>query len=152
MALFGSRVAVLERAAARLRGLCPGLEIVLSEAPTLDFDPYGEAGMAAMTKIAASGARLCFVALGAPKQEVFSDRAFASCPNVGFVCIGAALDFIAGAQYRAPVAVQRVGLEWAWRVVTEPRRLGFRYVQCAILFARLMLHREPSLTIRRMRS
>jgi len=62
-----------------------------------------------------SGADLCFVALGAPKQELFADHGKSLLPNMSFVCIGAGLDFIAGAQVRAPHWMQRWGLEWLWR-------------------------------------
>ena len=137
IALFGSTRTILDAAASTLRTSCPGLEIVLCEAPAFGFDPSGTDGRDAMMQIRASGARLCFVALGAPKQEIFSDRAFVSCPHVGFVCIGAALDFIAGAQLRAPRLLQHLGLEWAWRFALQPRRLGIRYLQCGVLFARL---------------
>ena len=57
-----------------------------------------------------SGADLCLVALGAPKQELFADHGKSLLPNISFVCIGAGLDFIAGAQVRAPIGC-RVG---AW--------------------------------------
>lgn len=144
VALFGSTAAILDAAASRLRGLCPGLEIALCEAPPFGFDPLGATGLAAMTRIAASGARLCFVALGAPKQEIFADRAFLDCPDVGFACIGASLDFIAGIQRRAPLVVQRLRLEWAWRLAAQPRRLGRRYLDCAILFARLAVQARRS--------
>lgn len=137
VALFGSSTPILDGAAARLRKLCPGLQIAYCEAPPFGFDPSGRIGRTAMHKIAGSGARICFVALGAPKQEVFSDLAFASHPNVGFVCIGAALDFIAGAHRRAPLLVQKARLEWAWRLAGQPRRLGMRYLRCALLYAQL---------------
>lgn len=139
VALFGSSGPTLAKAAGRLRTLCPGLQIAYCEAPPSGFDPSGRIGRTAMQKIAASGARICFVALGAPKQEVFSDLAFASHPDVGFVCIGAALDFIAGAQRRAPLVVRKAHLEWAWRFAHQPRRLGLRYLRCALLFARLAM-------------
>lgn len=135
---YGSRAEILEAAASKLAELCPGLEIAGREAPPFGFDPLSEAGRDATFRIAASGARLCFVALGAPKQEIFSDFARDIAPKVGFVCIGAGLDFIAGAQTRAPSALQRLRLEWAWRLASQPRRLGMRYIRCGLLFARLV--------------
>lgn len=137
--LYGSRDDILDVAASKLKDLCPGLEIVGREAPPFGFDPFSEAGRAAASRIAASGARLCFVALGAPKQEAFSDVARGIAPAIGFVCIGAALDFIAGAQRRAPLLLQRLRLEWAWRLASQPRRLALRYLRCGFLFARLAL-------------
>ena len=83
---------------------------------------------AAIESIRASGARLCFVALGAPRQELFAARCLDELNGTGVLCIGAALDFIAGTQTRAPSIARRTGLEWAWRMLREPRRLGPRYV------------------------
>ena len=135
--LFGTSKPILTRAAEVLHAKCAGPRIVGIEAPSGDFDPTGESGRAAALSIAASGARVCFVALGAPKQEMFADFAHALCPTVGFFCVGAALDYIAGAKRRAPLVVRKLDLEWAWRFAHEPYRLGPRYVRCAILFARL---------------
>ena len=58
-------------------------------------------------QLRASGARLCFVALGSPKQEIFAARCVDRVRGTGLLCIGAALDFIAGKQVRAPKLAQR---------------------------------------------
>ena len=79
------------------------------------------------------------VALGAPKQELFADRALARHPRLGFVCIGAGLDFISSEQARAPKALHGTGLEWLWRLALQPRRLARRYWMCARLLAELAL-------------
>ena len=88
-------------------------------------------------RIRASGARLCLVALGAPKQELLADALAAHCPSVGFLCIGAALGFIAGHPRRAPLWMRRSGLEWLWRLAAEPHRLAARYAACAYAFVLL---------------
>jgi UDP-N-acetyl-D-mannosaminuronic acid transferase (WecB/TagA/CpsF family) len=75
------------------------------------------------------------VALGAPKQELFANLAVCRASGVMFVCIGAALDFIAGASIRAPDMVQKSGLEWAWRLAQEPRRLARRYARSLLYYA-----------------
>ena len=62
---------------------------------------------AAIERIRASGARLCFVALGAPRQELFAARCLDELNGTGVLCIGAALDFIAGTQTRAPSIAQQ---------------------------------------------
>ena len=69
-------------------------------------------------------------ALGVPKQELFADHGKSLLPNMSFVCIGAGLDFIAGAQVRAPHWMQRWGLEWFWRAARDPQRLLYRYLLC----------------------
>jgi N-acetylglucosaminyldiphosphoundecaprenol N-acetyl-beta-D-mannosaminyltransferase len=85
--------------------------------------------------MAASGARLCLIALGSPKQEVLSRRALDRYPNLGLLNIGAGIDFIGGSQQRAPKVVQDNGFEWLWRLATNPRRLAGRYARCAVLLA-----------------
>lgn len=138
--LFGSSPDVLAKAGRDLAERCDGtLDIAGTESPPLGFDPESAAADAALDRIAASGARLCFLALGAPKQEILAARAVARGVKVGFVSVGAALDFIAGAQVRAPQAMRNSGLEWLWRLATNPRRLAMRYTQCALLLADLTL-------------
>jgi len=120
-----------------LRQRLPALRIVGAEAPAIEAgDPhFDRLGMA--RRIQASGARLCVVSLGAPKQELLADALLAHCPSVGFVCAGAALDFIAERMRRAPEWMRDRGLEWLWRLVCEPLRLGPRYAACA--YALLLL-------------
>jgi exopolysaccharide biosynthesis WecB/TagA/CpsF family protein len=133
VALFGSTEDVLRLAAERLEADHPGLEVVCRLSPAYGFDPSGAAADAALDQIAASGARLCFLALGAPKQEVLAARGLARQPGLGFVSIGAGLDFIAGHQVRAPVWVRKVAMEWLWRMLGNPRRLARRYLDCALV-------------------
>ena len=140
--LFGATEPSLRTAAARLKMAIPDLDIRGSDSPQ-DFDPGSDQALEAGARIAASGAKICFVALGAPKQELFADRMAGTGDGVGYVCIGAALDFLAGEQQRAPVLFQRTGLEWAYRLLTNPRRLGLRYARCALLYARLRLTGLP---------
>ncbi|MGQ0672238.1 MAG: WecB/TagA/CpsF family glycosyltransferase [Hyphomicrobium sp.] len=138
--LFGTSPEVLARAGRELAERTDfALDIAGSASPGRDFDPEGPEADAALERIAASGAKLCFVALGAPKQEVFAARAVEKGVKVGFVCIGAALDFLAGAQIRAPRMLRSNGLEWLWRLVTSPRRLATRYVRCAVVLADIVL-------------
>ena len=135
--LFGATEETLAKAALALTRRHPGLIVAGSEAPAFGFDPSGKDADEAGRRIARSGAKFCFVALGAPKQELFADRMMARHDGVGWLGIGAALDFLAADKKRAPGLVQRLGLEWAWRLAQEPRRLGLRYARCAALLARL---------------
>ena len=128
--LFGSNLQVLAKASRLLRERNPGLKIAGTLAPPQGFDPTSEDARRCIAAIGDSGADLCFVALGAPKQELFADYGKSFLPNVSFVCIGAGLDFIAGAQVRAPNWMQRWGLEWLWRAASDPQRLLFRYLLC----------------------
>jgi N-acetylglucosaminyldiphosphoundecaprenol N-acetyl-beta-D-mannosaminyltransferase len=128
--LFGSRSPVLIKASRLLRERNAGLTIAGVFAPPQGFDPKSENARRCIAAIGNSGADLCFVALGAPKQELFADHGKSLLPNISFVCIGAGLDFIAGAQMRAPLWMQRWGLEWLWRAASDPRRLLYRYLLC----------------------
>ena len=140
VALFGASDTSLQTAADALRVKYPGIQIVLTLAPPMGFDPQGLAADEAISAIKASGARLCAVALGAPKQEIFAIRAQAEMPECGFLCIGAGLDFISGAQTRAPALVRKLALEWAWRMLANPSRLAGRYARCAALLPGLTYH------------
>lgn len=137
IALFGSSADVLARAAEQLCATAPGLRIAHVEAPPFGFEPRSRAADEAMRRIAESGARIVFVALGAPKQELLSAHATTLGLPLGFVCIGAALDFLAGAQKRAPRAMQALGLEWLWRLGSNPARFATRYAKCVGMLARL---------------
>lgn len=137
VALFGTTGSVLDAAAARLRAACPALRIVFRESPPRGFDPLGAEAAAAAERIDASGATLCFLALGAPKQEIFAVHAQQAAARCGFVSIGAGLDFLAGAQLRAPVWMRRLALEWVWRMLAEPRRLVGRYASCLTILPEL---------------
>jgi exopolysaccharide biosynthesis WecB/TagA/CpsF family protein len=136
--LFGTSDEVLAKCRSALHKLTNGtLNICGAVAPPQGFDCTGPAADAAIVAMRAAGARLVLVALGAPKQEIFAARAKAAELGAGLICIGAALDFIVGAQTRAPEVLRTVGLEWAWRLATNPRRLAMRYAQCAIVMADL---------------
>lgn len=135
-----AQVGALEKLTQRFKGL----KVAGAEAPQLPSG-NGPAMLAAMDldamaqRINASDARICFVSLGAPKQEILADALAARCPGVGFICVGAALDFISGQAQRAPQWMQRSKLEWFWRLANDPRRLAVRYAECAMLFAVLAL-------------
>lgn len=138
--LFGSSASVMARAGRELSDRTDGLiDIAGTMAPSQAFDPNGAEADEAIAHIAKSGARLVFVALGAPKQEIFAARARAKGLACGIVCIGAAVDFIAGEQVRAPQAMRDNGLEWFWRLASNPRRLAGRYAGCAALLLDLVL-------------
>lgn len=136
--LFGAQDGTLAEAAADLVERSGGeLAIAGTWAPSGRFDPEGPEADDAMERIAKSGASICFIALGAPKQELFAARAVERGLKVAFICVGAAVDFIARKQIRAPEFMQKHGLEWAWRLSTNPRRLGARYAKCALVLTEI---------------
>lgn len=138
--LFGTSSDVMARAGRELAGRTEDLlDIAGTLAPSAAFDPKGPEADQAIARIKASGAKLVFVALGAPKQEIFAERARAAGLKCGFICIGAALDFLAGTQIRAPEAMRNSGFEWLWRLSTNPKRFIRRYAECAGLMVDLLV-------------
>ena len=131
VAFLGSTAEALLQAQTELCRRLPGLQVVARIAPPMGFDPEGAGADAAIEELRASGARLCFLALGAPKQELFAIRAQQALPEAGFLSIGAGLDFIAGTQVRAPAVFRSMAAEWLWRLGSNPRRLAGRYALCA---------------------
>lgn len=146
LALFGATPEVLEAAARALEEAVPGLAVAARIAPPMGFDPQGPGADAAIAELAGSGAGLCLLALGAPRQEIFAARAAARLPRMGFLSIGAGLDFLAGTQRRAPPWIRRLAAEWLWRMASDPRRLARRYADCAAVLPR---HAGQALRMRR---
>lgn len=132
VALVGSTANTLENAAKRLKNIVPELDICATIAPPMGFDPLGKSGELVLEELAKSGAGLAFLALGAPKQELFAARARRALPQLGLASIGAGLDFIAGTQNRAPAWVRMIAMEWLWRAALSPVRLGRRYAKSLI--------------------
>jgi exopolysaccharide biosynthesis WecB/TagA/CpsF family protein len=137
--LIGTTFRALCLSAKQLVSSCPGLEICGVFAPPRNFDSQSKAADDAIEIIRESGARICFVAMGAPRQEIFAARAIDETRNIAFVAIGGGLDFIAGTQSRCPPLMRRIYLEWAWRLMLNPRRLGVRYLRCAMLLVALLM-------------
>jgi N-acetylglucosaminyldiphosphoundecaprenol N-acetyl-beta-D-mannosaminyltransferase len=124
--LFGSRQETIDLLSKNLRRLIPSLKIAGSQPGRFKVLSPAERQEIVHT-IKQSGAALVFVGLGCPRQEIwaYENREALSMPAV---CVGAAFDFHAGTVSQAPAALQRVGLEWAYRLSREPRRLWRRYV------------------------
>ena len=141
--IIGPSAEVLQRAGTRLVAYLPSLRIVDSYAPGRNFDANSIDADVAIERIRQSRARLCLIALGAPRQEIFAARCHAQMPEIGFVCVGAALDFIAGTGTRAPRLLREHGLEWMWRLLSDPRRLAARYLRCAAVFPLLAVEAIP---------
>lgn len=124
--LYGSRAATLERLAGNLRARFPRL--VIAGAKPSAFGRVTEAEQLAIAAtIRDSGAGLVFAGLGCPQQEIWAYENSKLIP-LPLVAVGAAFDFHAGLLPQAPHWMQRSGLEWAFRLRQEPRRLWRRYL------------------------
>lgn len=130
--LYGGGPATLEILRRKLEVACPGLNIAGMHSP-----PYrelsSEEDAAVVAEINESGAGVVWVGLGCPKQEKWM-MAHRGRINAVMVGVGAAFDYHAGTLKRAPLWMQRNGLEWFYRLVTEPRRLWRRYLVTNSLF------------------
>ncbi len=124
--LFGSRQETIDLLAKNLERQFPTLKIAGSQPGRFKVLSRGELDEI-VGAIKQSGAALVFVGLGCPRQEIwaYENREALSMPAM---CVGAAFDFHAGTVSQAPFVLQRVGLEWAYRLAHEPRRLWRRYV------------------------
>jgi N-acetylglucosaminyldiphosphoundecaprenol N-acetyl-beta-D-mannosaminyltransferase len=123
---YGSTPEVLAQLRSRLTDRYPSLVIAgLWPSQFASADPDACDEIAA--RIRTSGARICFVGLGCPRQEVF---VWAMRDRLGMpaLAVGAAFDYHAGLQIEPPQWVQRRGLQWLWRLAAEPRRLWRRYL------------------------
>ncbi len=97
--------------------------------PRIGFENYPDSFEEALRFIEDNPARLVFLAVGSPRQEIVAQALAARGIAVGTgLCVGASLEFLAGAERRAPLLVQKAGLEWAWRLAQNPRRLWRRYL------------------------
>jgi N-acetylglucosaminyldiphosphoundecaprenol N-acetyl-beta-D-mannosaminyltransferase len=125
--LVGSTDPNLERLAWVLGERYPGAEVVGRHSPPHVVEP--EVDEVVIGKIRAARSQVVWVGLGAPKQELWIARAARMLPGTMLIGVGAAFDFLIGTKPRAPGWMQRAGLEWLFRLASEPRRLSSRYLR-----------------------
>lgn len=125
--LLGAGPGVAELAAKKLVEKHPSLVIAGVDAPMVDLSKPKESRAGIVEKVVAAKPDIVLVAFGAPKQELFCHEIAEAVAPAVLLGIGATLDFIAGTVKRAPAWMSRAGLEWAYRLGQEPRRLAHRY-------------------------
>lgn len=130
--LYGNTDSTLARLQAKLLAVFPTLRIVGAVAPPFRALTQEE-DRQVVEQINNSGASIVFVSLGCPKQEAWTFSHLGRVRGV-ILGVGAAFDFLAGVRPRAPLWLQRCGLEWSYRMIREPLRLGPRYVVTNSLF------------------
>jgi exopolysaccharide biosynthesis WecB/TagA/CpsF family protein len=141
IALIGPTAA----ACAALGSRYPGLNVVF-HTPPMGFIKSQHEVQKCIDFVVKTQAPLIFLAVGSPQQEILA-RQIADLPQARGVglCIGASIDFLTGKQRRAPVWVQKAGLEWLHRLLSEPQRLASRYlIQCPRIFYLICLKRRKS--------
>jgi N-acetylglucosaminyldiphosphoundecaprenol N-acetyl-beta-D-mannosaminyltransferase len=131
---LGAREDVLEEAVERIRQRHPRL--VVAGAHHGYFPTADDARVARL--IAESRADCLFIAISSPRKEAFMNR-WRDELNVPFVMgVGGSIDVIAGKVARAPRWMQRIGLEWGYRLAQEPRRMWRRYLFTNAAYARIL--------------
>lgn len=135
---YGGAPGVASLLAERLKTRCPGMVIAGTHSP-----PFGtlsaDEDNAELLRINAARADILWVGLGAPKQELWMAGHQGKAEVPVMIGVGAAFDFHAGLKKQAPLWMQRSGLEWLFRLVSEPKRLGPRYLVNNPLFVALVL-------------
>lgn len=121
----GSTPSVLAQLQQRIKEMHPDIRVVYAHSPP--FHPLKmHENQAIINQINQSGARVLFVGLGCPKQEMWMHENLGKVKAV-MLGVGAAFDFIARTKKQAPAWIQKLGLEWLFRLSQEPRRLWRRY-------------------------
>jgi N-acetylglucosaminyldiphosphoundecaprenol N-acetyl-beta-D-mannosaminyltransferase len=133
--LLGAKADILERAVANIRQRFPGIQVVGHRHGYWSEDEED----AVISEIVEARPDILFVALPSPRKEYFlaNHRDHLSVPFV--MGVGGSIDVVAGARRRAPKLLQRIGLEWLFRLIQEPRRLMGRYVKTNARFVLLVI-------------
>lgn len=140
--LLGAQPGVAQRARERINARLGREQVVGAHGPSMNFVNDDAEVAQVLDMVRQSGARVLFVGLGAPKQELFIARIRNLLPpEMVMVGVGATIDYEAGEVVRAPVWMRRIGLEWLHRVGTEPRRYLMRYARSSEFFWWMLLDR-----------
>lgn len=143
--LVGSTPEVLTKLERNLRQRFPGIELVGS------LGPFGDQAAldGVVPKILETDPHVVWCAFGTPKQELWMYRNAAALAPALVLGVDAAFEFHAGTKKRAPLWMQRSGLEWLFRLATEPRRLGPRYLSTNSAFCLLITRKRLRGRLRR---
>jgi N-acetylglucosaminyldiphosphoundecaprenol N-acetyl-beta-D-mannosaminyltransferase len=136
--LLGAAPGIADRAAANIRSRWPAVEVVGTYSPPIGFEKDESENAAILNRIASAQPDVLIVGLGAPKQELWVHKQREAIYAKVALCVGATIDFLAGERSRAPIWMREAGLEWLYRVASEPRRLAARYAKDAWIFPRLL--------------
>ena len=137
--LLGGRPQAADRTAEVLCQKHPQLQIVGTYCPPYGFEQDTKEPEKIEAKIKAAAPDILFVALGSPKQEKWIDANYQKLGIPISIGIGASFEFVSGMVRRAPKWMQKLGWEWLYRLLVEPRRLWKRYIFGNALFIFLVL-------------
>ena len=136
--LLGAMPGVAEVAASNIERTYKHVKVVGFYSPPFGFEKDAAECARICALIAESGADFLLIGLGAPKQATWVNQYANQLPVKVAICAGATIDFLAGNKPRAPKWMSSLGIEWFYRMVTEPKRLGKRYASDALVFPKLV--------------
>jgi exopolysaccharide biosynthesis WecB/TagA/CpsF family protein len=144
--LLGAQEGVAKKAQQNINAEVGREMVVAAHSPTFGFEKNEQECEKIVDMINASGATVLAIGVGAPKQEMWIAKYKNKLKNVKiFLAIGATIDFEAGNVKRSPKWMSEVGLEWLYRLTSEPKRLWKRYLLDAVPFFVLVLKQKLSL-------
>lgn len=132
--LLGAAEGVAHQAALNVTSKYSSVDVCGVYSPPFGFENNAIECEKICRNIKATKASILVIGLGAPKQELWAKAHLHKTGVQVAVCAGATIDFLAGEKPRAPVWMQKAGLEWLFRIISEPKRLARRYFQdgCAL--------------------
>lgn len=136
--LLGAAPGIADLAAQRIETTWRAVRVTGTYSPPIGFEQDQRENDRILERIAQAGVDLLIIGLGAPKQELWVHSHQKQIEASVAVCAGATIDFLAGRKKRAPRWIQRVGMEWCHRMLSEPRRLLGRYARDAWVFPQLV--------------
>ena len=137
--ILGGKEGIADQAKAKMESQYPGLRVVGTCAPPLGFEKDAAELAKVREAISAVNPDIVLCCLGCPKQEKWIAANYHDVDARVFLCAGATVDFLAGNVKRAPAWISRIGLEWFYRFLKEPRRLFKRYFVDDMQLFRLVL-------------
>jgi N-acetylglucosaminyldiphosphoundecaprenol N-acetyl-beta-D-mannosaminyltransferase len=146
---LGGNPGAAAAAVERLRGLYPALTVAGIEVPPLGFERNEEYLSSLQAALIDAAPDLVLVGLPAHKQDPLIRRLTAAMPRTWFAGIGVTFSFVAGEVRKPPPIVRRIGLEWFFRLLQEPRRLARRYLLEGVPFAIWLLAHSAANRFRR---
>lgn len=125
---LGAAPGVAQIAAEKMQQVYPGLQVAGTYSPPMGFLDNPQELDHINTLLRDSGADMLFVGMGVPKQDIFIHQNMHKYQIPMSFSIGGTIDFIAGVQKRAPMWMRKIGFEWLYRLLSDPKRMFKRYI------------------------
>lgn len=127
--LLGAAEGVAEKAALNIMAKQPSVTVCGVYSPPFGFERDADECAKICNQIKSSNSDILIIGLGAPKQELWASQHLHNTGVKVAICAGATIDFLAGEKPRAPMWMRKTGLEWLFRMLSEPKRLSGRYLK-----------------------